>query len=73
MDLKPSLARIDEIHTLVGAGAVGKGGGGGGGGLDVSNLLKPPLSRGMLQVCSGRAPGGRGGARVGLGCRVWGF
>ena len=37
---------IDEVHTLVGAGAVGKGGGGG---MDISNLLKPPLARGELQ------------------------
>ncbi|KIY97633.1 putative ATP-dependent Clp protease ATP-binding subunit [Monoraphidium neglectum] len=40
---------IDEIHTLVGAGAVGRGGGGGGG-LDISNLIKPALARGDLQV-----------------------
>mmetsp|Transcript_31819 Transcript_31819/g.90376 ORF Transcript_31819/g.90376 Transcript_31819/m.90376 type:complete len:930 (-) Transcript_31819:498-3287(-) len=39
---------IDEIHTLVGAGAVGRGGGGGGG-LDISNLMKPALARGELQ------------------------
>ncbi len=37
---------IDEIHTLVGAGAIGRGGGGG---LDLSNLLKPALARGHLQ------------------------
>lgn len=46
----PSANRIDEIHTLVGAGAVGRGGGGGGGGLDISNLMKPALARGDLQV-----------------------
>lgn len=40
---------IDEVHTLVGAGAVGRGGGGGGGGLDISNMLKPALARGQLQ------------------------
>ncbi|KAI8465710.1 MAG: ClpD chaperone, Hsp100 family [Monoraphidium minutum] len=40
---------IDEIHTLVGAGAVGRGGGGGGG-LDIANLVKPALARGELQV-----------------------
>jgi ATP-dependent Clp protease ATP-binding subunit ClpC len=40
---------IDEVHTLVGAGAVGRGGGGGGGGLDISNMLKPALARGELQ------------------------
>mmetsp|Transcript_45745 Transcript_45745/g.145782 ORF Transcript_45745/g.145782 Transcript_45745/m.145782 type:complete len:750 (-) Transcript_45745:239-2488(-) len=39
---------VDEIHTLVGAGSVGRGGGGGGG-LDISNLMKPALARGMLQ------------------------
>ena len=33
---------IDEIHTLVGAGAVG-------GTLDASNILKPALARGELQ------------------------
>ncbi len=33
---------LDEIHTMVGAGAAE-------GGLDASNLLKPPLSRGELQ------------------------
>ena len=38
------------MHTLVGAGAVGRGGGGGGGGMDISNLLKPALARGELQV-----------------------
>jgi ATP-dependent Clp protease ATP-binding subunit ClpC len=37
------------VHTLVGAGAVGRGGGGGGGGLDISNLMKPALARGDLQ------------------------
>lgn len=37
------------MHTLVGAGAVGRGGGGGGG-LDISNLIKPALARGELQV-----------------------
>jgi len=40
--------RIDEVHTLVGAGAVGRGGGGGGG-LDIANLIKPALARGELQ------------------------
>lgn len=45
----PLLAcRIDEVHTLVGTGAVGRGGGGGGG-LDISNLMKPALARGELQ------------------------
>ena len=34
---------IDELHTIVGAGAVG-------GSLDASNMLKPALSRGELHV-----------------------
>jgi len=38
---------VDEVHTLVGAGSVGRGGGGGG--LDISNLMKPALARGDLQ------------------------
>lgn len=43
---------IDEVHTLIGTGAVGKGGGGGGGGsggLDLANLFKPALARGQVQ------------------------
>jgi len=40
---------IDEIHTMVGMGAVSRGGAAGSG-LDVANLLKPALSRGQLQV-----------------------
>ena len=35
---------IDEIHTVVGAGA------GGGGALDAANMMKPALSRGELQT-----------------------
>jgi len=35
---------IDEIHTLVGAGSTGDGS------LDASNLLKPYLARGQLQI-----------------------
>ncbi len=35
---------IDELHTLVGAGASGEGGS-----LDASNLLKPALARGQLR------------------------
>jgi len=38
---------IDEIHTLVGAGG---GGDGGGGAMDAANIMKPALSRGVLQV-----------------------
>ena len=34
---------IDEIHTIVGAGAQG------GGGLDIANIFKPALARGQLQ------------------------
>lgn len=34
---------IDEVHTIVGAGA-------GEGALDASNILKPPMSRGEIQV-----------------------
>ena len=33
---------IDELHTVVGAGATGEGG------MDAGNLLKPPLARGEL-------------------------
>ncbi|XP_055825306.1 chaperone protein ClpD, chloroplastic isoform X2 [Solanum dulcamara] len=38
---------IDEVHTLVGAGTVGRGNKGSG--LDIANLLKPTLGRGELQ------------------------
>lgn len=38
---------IDEVHTLVGSGSVGRGGQGAG--LDIANLLKPALARGELQ------------------------
>ncbi|CAN4088645.1 unnamed protein product [Withania somnifera] len=37
---------IDEVHTLVGAGTVGRGNKGSG--LDIANLLKPTLGRGEL-------------------------
>ncbi len=36
---------IDELHTLVGAGATGEGGS-----MDASNLLKPALARGELKA-----------------------
>jgi len=36
---------MDELHTLVGAGATGDGGS-----LDASNLLKPALARGQLRA-----------------------
>lgn len=35
---------IDEIHTIVGAGATGEGG------MDASNMLKPALSKGELRT-----------------------
>ncbi|KAL5700481.1 hypothetical protein ACHQM5_025918 [Ranunculus cassubicifolius] len=38
---------IDEVHTLIGSGTVGKGSKGAG--LDIANLLKPSLGRGQLQ------------------------
>ncbi|KAF8378097.1 hypothetical protein HHK36_029433 [Tetracentron sinense] len=38
---------IDEVHTLIGSGTVGRGSKGSG--LDISNLLKPALGRGELQ------------------------
>ncbi|MDR3347849.1 MAG: ATP-dependent Clp protease ATP-binding subunit ClpA [Helicobacteraceae bacterium] len=42
-EIENALLFIDEIHTLVGAGAVG------GGSLDASNILKPALSAGKLR------------------------
>ena len=39
---------IDEVHTLIGSGTVGRGHKGSG--LDIGNLLKPSLGRGELQV-----------------------
>ncbi|HAG55158.1 MAG TPA: hypothetical protein DCL17_01985, partial [Dehalococcoidia bacterium] len=42
---------IDEIHTVVGAGA-----GGGGGALDAANMMKPALSRGELQTIGATTP-----------------
>ena len=41
-DDKDIILVIDEIHTMVGAGAVN------GGGMDISNLMKPALARGEL-------------------------
>ena len=43
LDNKDAILFIDEIHTLVGAGAAS------GGTLDASNLLKPALSTGQLK------------------------
>lgn len=39
---------IDEVHTLIGSGTVGRGNKGSG--LDIGNLLKPSLGRGEIQV-----------------------
>lgn len=39
---------IDEVHTLIGSGSVGRGNNSSG--LDIANLLKPALGRGELQV-----------------------
>ena len=41
---KKSILFIDEIHTVIGAGATS------GGSMDASNLLKPSLSNGSLDV-----------------------
>lgn len=38
---------IDEVHTLIGSGTVGRGNKGSG--LDIGNLLKPSLGRGEIQ------------------------
>ncbi|XP_043705714.1 chaperone protein ClpD, chloroplastic isoform X2 [Telopea speciosissima] len=38
---------IDEVHTIVGSGTVGRGSRGSG--LDIANLFKPSLGRGKLQ------------------------
>ncbi|KAG5537351.1 hypothetical protein RHGRI_024707 [Rhododendron griersonianum] len=38
---------IDEVHTVIGSGTVGRGNKGSG--LDIANLLKPPLGRGEVQ------------------------
>ena len=42
-DIDHAILFIDEIHTIIGAGAVS------GGSLDASNLLKPALSKGSLR------------------------
>ncbi len=41
---------IDELHTIVGAGAGGGDAGGGGSSMDAGNMLKPALARGELHV-----------------------
>ena len=43
MEIEKSIIFIDEIHTIVGAGATG------GGSMDASNLLKPALARGEIR------------------------
>jgi ATP-dependent Clp protease ATP-binding subunit ClpA len=43
MEIENSIIFIDEIHTIVGAGATG------GGSMDASNLLKPALARGEIK------------------------
>ncbi len=45
-ELKPAILFIDEIHTLVGAGATGSGT------MDASNILKPALAAGKIR-CMG--------------------
>ncbi len=47
---KKSILFIDEIHTIVGAGATS------GGAMDASNLLKPALSSGKLRVIGATTP-----------------
>lgn len=44
MEEKKAIVYIDEIHTLVGAGAIS------GGAMDASNILKPFIDRGKLRV-----------------------
>jgi len=41
----PTILFIDEVHSLVGAGAAGEGES-----MDAANLLKPVLARGKLQL-----------------------
>lgn len=43
---------IDEVHTIVGSGTVGRGNKGTG--LDIANLFKPSLGRAELQVMISR-------------------
>lgn len=43
----PIILAIDELHTLVGAGAVS------GGSMDASNILKPKLARGEIRIVGG--------------------
>ncbi|KVI06118.1 AAA+ ATPase domain-containing protein [Cynara cardunculus var. scolymus] len=47
LDIGDVILFIDEVHTLIGSGTVGRGNKGSG--LDIGNLLKPSLGRGELQ------------------------
>ncbi len=50
LDAKNTVLFIDELHTLVGAGATE------GGSMDAANLLKPALARGRLRVLGATTP-----------------
>ena len=50
LDGKKALLFIDELHTIVGAGAVQ------GGAMDAANLLKPALTQGTLRVIGATTP-----------------
>ena len=56
---------IDELHTLVGAGAAE-------GGIDAANVLKPALARGELQVMeSNRFEGRQTKSNLACGCKTY--
>ena len=50
LDAQNAVLFIDELHTLVGAGATE------GGSMDAANLLKPALARGRLRVMGATTP-----------------